>query len=149
MALTKRLRTQGMTLQITRAEIEFRRRRPDGEWCAYVPSMSELGFLYGADADAWVRSLVEREGFKARILYHYTLSGDRLTLNDTATSKSALLRRAKRLSGGELNVIDHTPAGPRAIMRLWKLEQIAAAKQYVKNLHAGISNRKIIGSVRN
>lgn len=146
-----RFRGKAAVLVIDEAEVQLYGTFPDGGTYTSYPSMSDLGFLYGGDVNAWLSDYMASKGEKLRIMYRYRLIVEEPDLMgdvdgkyvNTSKSKSAVIRRIKRMVGAGLQVVDMTHRSRAEILRLWKAERVAEAKAYVRQVHANIAARHL------
>lgn len=144
-------RGKDAVLVIQEAEVQLYGTFPDGGTFTSYPSMSDLGFLFGGEINLWLADHMARTGEKLRIMYRYKLFVEDPDLEgdvdgeyaNMSLSKTAVVRRVRRMVGAGLKVVDMTPRSRAEILRLWKAERVAEAKEYVRDARARATARHL------
>ena len=147
----KHFRGKKAVLVIYEAEQQLYGSFPDGGTFSSYPSMSDLGFLYGGDVNSWLKDHMARSGEKLRVMYYYRLIVEDPALEgdvygryaNMSLSKSAVIRRIKRMVGSGLQVVDQTPRSRAEILLQWKKDLVVEAKEYVRERHALATERHL------
>lgn len=138
-------------LLIEEAEVQLYGTFPDGGTFTSYPSMSTLGFIFEGDVNGWLISHMAQTGEKLRVMYRYKLIVEDPDLEgdvggvyaNMALSKSAVVRRLKRMVGSGLKIVDKTPSSRAQIMKLWKAERVIEAKECVRDYRARATARHL------
>ena len=149
-------RGKNAVLVIQEAVVQLYGTFPDGGTFTSYPSMSDLGFLYDGDINPWLADHMARTGEKLRIMYRYKLVVDDPDLEgdvdgeyaNMSLSKTAVVRRVRRMVGAGLKVVDMTPRSRAEILRLWKAERVAEAKEYVRDARARATARHLAAKAK-
>ena len=149
-------RGKDAVLVIQEAEVQLYGTFPDGGTFTSYPSMSDLGFLYDGDINPWLADHMARTGEKLRIMYRYKLVVDDPDLEgdvdgeyaNMSLSKSAVMRRVRRMVGKRLKIVDLTHRSRAQLVRLWKAERVIEAKAYVKDVRDRATARHLAAKAK-
>lgn len=124
-------------LAFTHVTVEVCRELPFFGVCMTSHSTWSLANDFGLDVEAWWKSL-HKEGYRFRFRQYYELRVKDSQLqgvvegvyeNDTL-SRSAVIRRMKRLIGNGLIIKNEVPLAKKQIVRQWKKDKIADARRF-------------------